>query len=430
MKKTFWAIIGVIAMLLASCATTGSNDPDALSLDAAIEQSAREIGEVLPQGMRIAIVAFDSQSANLSDYVMEELTGALLEYQMEVADRNNLEYVRKELNLQLSGEVSDETAQSIGKFVGAQSVITGQLVNTGGGYRFRISSIRVETAVRETSARLNVRNDRELKNLIAALGSNKTVSRSANYGVTENTQPQTAGAFLDRGVMFASRGDFDLAIEDFSEAIKLDSSFVSAYLQRGKALMASVSKGLSDIDENFESFTSFSIVNDSKENDRAINDFDTAIKLDPNSASAYRWRGNAYDNKGDYDRAIADYNQAIKLDPKNASAYLNRGVAYNNKGDYNRAIADYNQAIKLDPKDADAYYNRGLAYNNKGNYDRAIADYNQAIRLDPNDADAYNNRGLAYYNKGDYRRARTDWTEALRLDPNQADARSNLELLQ
>ena len=54
--------------------------------------------------------------------------------------------------------------------------------------------------------------------------------------------------------------------------------------------------------------------------------------------------------KRDYDRAIADFDQAIKLDPNCAVAYHDRGLAYRDKGDNDRAIADFDQAIKLDPK--------------------------------------------------------------------------------
>ena len=115
-----------------------------------------------------------------------------------------------------------------------------------------------------------------------------------------------------------------------------------------------------------------------------------------NLAIAYYSRGLAYYDKGDDDRAIADYNEAIRLDPKSAYAYSNRGLAYDHKGDLDRAIADYNEAIRLDPKYALAYFNRGNAYYQKGDDDRAIADYNEAIRLDPKYAFAYNNRGTAY----------------------------------
>jgi tetratricopeptide (TPR) repeat protein len=68
-----------------------------------------------------------------------------------------------------------------------------------------------------------------------ALSSNKPVSRSSNYGVTENIQPQTAGAFMDRGMLFAFRGDYDLVIEDYTQAVKLDPNDAFAYNNRGIA---------------------------------------------------------------------------------------------------------------------------------------------------------------------------------------------------
>jgi tetratricopeptide (TPR) repeat protein len=159
--------------------------------------------------------------------------------------------------------------------------------------------------------------------------------------------------------------------------------------------------------------------------DRAIADIDQAIQLDPKCANAYSNRGNAYNGKGDYDRAIADYDQAIPLDPKPAKLYGNRGYAYNRKGDYDRAIADLDQAIQLDPKYAGAYNNRGYAYNRKGDYDRAIADLDQAIQLDPKYASAYNNRGDNYSGKGDYDRAIADYDQSIQLDPKYAIAYNN-----
>ena len=89
----------------------------------------------------------------------------------------------------------------------------------------------------------------------------------------------------------------------------------------------------------------------------------------------------AYRSKGENDRAIADYNEALRLDPKNAIAYANRGLAYRDKGDTDRAIADYTEAIRLDPKNARAYVNRGLAYEKLADFARARADYNTALGL-------------------------------------------------
>ena len=72
--------------------------------------------------------------------------------------------------------------------------------------------------------------------------------------------------------------------------------------------------------------------------DRAIADYSEAIRLDPKLAAAYNNRGNAYKNKGDFDRAIADLSEAIRLDPKLASAYNDRGNAYGARGNIGRAI--------------------------------------------------------------------------------------------
>ena len=80
--------------------------------------------------------------------------------------------------------------------------------------------------------------------------------------------------------------------------------------------------------------------------DRAIQDYSQAIKLNDKLAAAYNNRGVAYDRKGEYDRAISDYEQAIKLKPS-PEPYFNRGNTYLAKGQYDHAIDDFNQALRL-----------------------------------------------------------------------------------
>jgi len=97
----------------------------------------------------------------------------------------------------------------------------------------------------------------------------------------------------------------------------------------------------------------------------AIDDFNQAIRLNPNYATAFYLRGNAFDSKGQYDAAIEDYTQAIRLDPTKGGysvvggVFLNRGGAYSSKGQSDRAIDDFNQAIRLNPSFSAAYYMRG-----------------------------------------------------------------------
>jgi tetratricopeptide (TPR) repeat protein len=296
-------------------------------------------------------------------------------------------------------------------------VITGQLVKAGNRYRYRLSGINVETAVQESSTRLDVRDDRVFQSLLADVRRAPVVTASAGYGAGA-APAKTAGALLDRGILFAMRGDFELAMADFTEAIQLDGALASAWVLRGRALYATVSK-VTGIETDFSRVRFDAVRNPTNEQKaiyaRAATDFTQAIRIDPNNKIAYRERGLMYSEQGDHDRAIADYNQAIRLDPNYAAAYMNRGSAYSDKGDYDRAIADHTQAIRLDPNDAMPYYNRGIVYSDKGDHDRAIADYTQAIRLDPNYATPYYNRGNTYFKKGDYDRAIADFTQAIGL---------------
>jgi lipoprotein NlpI len=103
-------------------------------------------------------------------------------------------------------------------------------------------------------------------------------------------------------------------------------------------------------------------------------------------AWAFNNRGLAYQDKHDYDRAIADYDEAIRLDPKYDPAFNNRGAAYLAKGGLDRAIADFNEAIRFDPRDSGQYLNRGLANLYSGSLPEALADLNQSSELDPKSA--------------------------------------------
>ncbi|MGB8618544.1 MAG: tetratricopeptide repeat protein, partial [Pseudolabrys sp.] len=85
---------------------------------------------------------------------------------------------------------------------------------------------------------------------------------------------------------------------------------------------------------------------------------------------AYNNRGNAYVAKGEYDRAVQDYDQSIKLNPNYSRTFNNRGVAYQKKGEYDLAIKDFDEAIRLNAEYANAFANRAQTYQHKGEYER------------------------------------------------------------
>jgi tetratricopeptide (TPR) repeat protein len=102
-----------------------------------------------------------------------------------------------------------------------------------------------------------------------------------------------------------------------------------------------------------------------------------------NLAKAYFNRGRAWSDQGQFDRAMPDFDQAIRLDPNYPDAFNNRGVAYLGKGLTERAIEDFDQAIKLDPNYAIAIYNRGLASQSLGRADEAARYFARAKQVGP-----------------------------------------------
>jgi tetratricopeptide (TPR) repeat protein len=136
--------------------------------------------------------------------------------------------------------------------------------------------------------------------------------------------------------------------------------------------------------------------------DRAMADYNEAIRLDPKYAPAYLNRGNAYRSKDDYDLAIADYNEAIRLDPKNFgywnSRCWTRAVAAR---DLQQALADCTESLRLKPDDANTMDSRGFVYLRLNRLDDAIADYDAGLKINPRIAASLYGRGIAKLRKGD-----------------------------
>jgi TonB family protein len=99
------------------------------------------------------------------------------------------------------------------------------------------------------------------------------------------------------------------------------------------------------------------------DNDGAITTLDGLVRQQPTSVDAYIIRGSAYQQKGEVDKALADFNQAIRLDQKSARAYCDRGILEDVLlRQPNKALADYNEAIRLAPNFQRAYFNRGVHF--------------------------------------------------------------------
>lgn len=130
----------------------------------------------------------------------------------------------------------------------------------------------------------------------------------------------------------------------------------------------------------------------------ALADYDEAIRIDKKYADAFYNRCVTYNVKADYDHAMVDCSQAIKLGPSpkataanggeplgndrtTSDYYSERGFAYLKKDDYPHAILDLGNAVRLNPGNARALKNRGLAYQASGDTARADADFEAAKQI-------------------------------------------------
>lgn len=83
--------------------------------------------------------------------------------------------------------------------------------------------------------------------------------------------------------------------------------------------------------------------------DRAIQDYSEALRLNSKFAAALRNRGNVYGRKGDYERAIRDFGEAARLDPDDPHALIGRGLVYCVTQEFDRAVGDFDAALAICP---------------------------------------------------------------------------------
>ncbi|KAB8333997.1 tetratricopeptide repeat protein [Scytonema tolypothrichoides VB-61278] len=259
----------------------------------------------------------------------------------------------------------------------------------------------------------------------------------------------------DMNLLFVKIGDecfekeqYNAAINNYNQALKLNSKDFETYYKRGLAhyhlgdYEGAIADYIQAIEINPYYGKVYNKIGLSRyhlgDYEGAIADYTQAIRINPNDAVAYRSRADIRYHLGDYQGAIEDYNQAVKINPNRSqlgdskraieffsqsidlkpndvSGYKNRGNYRFDLGDYQGAIEDYTQILKMNSHDIDAYYNRGQARCNLGDYQGAIEDYTQIIKRNTNDADAYYHRGHARYNLGDRQGVVDDFQKAADL---------------
>jgi lipoprotein NlpI len=218
-----------------------------------------------------------------------------------------------------------------------------------------------------------------------------------SYPVTkEYTEDDRANLFYQRGLAYAVKGDFKLAADDYSEAIKLSPGHLGAYIKRAEA---------------------FAALGQTKE---ALAAYDNAVEEFPATLLVFNDRGNFRRRVGDLEGAVGDFTRCLTIDPKFAVGYINRGMCLSEQNDPQAAEGDFSEALKLklDPGTSVlARRLRAVARLSQGNAAAAITDFDAAVKASPQDAALYEERGFANYFRKDFAAALADYSKALKLRP-------------
>jgi len=203
------------------------------TLDQAIKEAAERIDKQIAAGTKIAILNFNSSSDQFSTYVIDELTANFLDTRLLIViDRKEIDLIRGELEFQLSGEVSDESMQELGRILGAQTIVSGSLMEIGDSYRIVIRALSVQTATVEVQYRTDIANDNRVRALLAtgksvntgnASLSKKTVASAENQ--SSPTAQTKTGTVIDSTTTRAGSGTATVSSRAGGSVLCIQSSY-------------------------------------------------------------------------------------------------------------------------------------------------------------------------------------------------------------
>ncbi len=157
---------------------------------------------------------------------------------------------------------------------------------------------------------------------------------------------------------------------------------------------------------------------------------DGAVRSHPQDAPAYCCRGVIHLMRQNNEAALLDFNTALRIDPAGHTAYRHRGRMRQQLGDFQGALADFAQALQINPQDAQIYIFQGQIQASLGNYLQMITELNQAIVINPQEAAAYVERAQAYAKIEELTAAQADYQTAANMYLEQHNLRSYQETIE
>lgn len=201
-------------------------------------------------------------------------------------------------------------------------------------------------------------------------------------------------------------GKFDLALQDYTQAIAIEKNKPELYNSRGKTYFDMATSG------KFQSEARDLL-------SKAIADYDAGLaapSITPkNRAEILINRGAAYGALNNFEKTIIDITEGLSIDPANKNGYFNRSIAYYTLRQLDKALADYDKYLEFDPFNANIWYESGMIQRAMGKNDDSIRRLNNAIKYNPNLGLAYLERARAQAQAGNKAGAQQDYQRAQQM---------------
>jgi tetratricopeptide (TPR) repeat protein len=162
---------------------------------------------------------------------------------------------------------------------------------------------------------------------------------------------------------------------------------------------------------------------------QAMQEYETASRLNPDFAEPYYNLGNLYRESGRLNTAMEYYRSALQRNPNYALAWNNLGLGYYVQGKLPEALDALKKTTQLKPYYVQAHNNLGVVYNAMGQPQNALREFQAAITLKPDYIDAYHNLGKTYAGMGRIPQAIQAFEQALQINPNDQQAHRALTAL-
>lgn len=248
---------------------------------------------------------------------------------------------------------------------------------------------------------------------------------TTDFEAAAKIDPKDAELQIELGAVWETRGDARRALTAYTAATRVDPQNPYGWwnvgrIAGGRKALAAFDRAVALEPTNAELLTDRGVARAIADDPRAGDDFDAALKVDPNSAYALIWRGSYLQAIDQPAKALADLDAAVKIAPTDPLALQFRASVLLTLNRHDRALADIGRSIEL-VKTPGNVTMRGEIYSAMGDHLQAIEAYDEAIALDPAYAEAWLGRAKSKAEMGDAAAAAADRARALKLDPSLAD---------